>query len=626
MTAHMHDSVFWSVLCRICISAVFAALCTACSPDYAQMASDRINYARNNSGDIKVVVVRTAYSDAYVNGAKLAAEQINQRSDKLLGRHLRLDIRPADKDGFVGSRNKILNIAADPKVVAVLGHDSSSVAIPASVFYEECKLIFICSFATAQSFTRHDFRYIFRMVPSNPVLADQTTNIAETFGYKKMVVLHARDNLNRELAFLFEDAASEKGIKLVKRASFFDSTADYRTLISELTNLSFDAVFLAAPTDAAGRLARQLREMGLNQPILGGDDILGETYIEIAGNKASNKTALPIIYKSNKKDPAGQAFSQAYEKKYQKKPDVSAAQGYDSVMLLATAIERTQSTVTSALSPTLHYMPPFAGVSGVHAFDEAGDVQGKKYFFQAIHDGKLYYLPAIEQFYLLSEFSESLKSQHGSDYQFTDFLHKFTQSVPDEDHKTYLLDLAHEMLGFDRIGIIYENTKEGRKIAHYSVLKQSAEKKGFEVVECHIAFSSLDMERIKQRLFACYGKLSLDVDALFVSSYYNLDRTFIQNLHSSLRFYKIPSIAFSGRVSPPDVSVLLGKRSDVSAGNQDTMRLYGDLLNGIKSHQFSESLSGLPEIIVNVDDLNNSKVKTSILDKPVDVYLQSAMN
>lgn len=600
-------------------------LCVACSPDYVQMASDRTAYARHNTGDIKVAVIKSNYSDGYLNGAQLAAEQINQRPDRLLDRYLRLSIWPADEGGFTANRRKILNIAADPKVVAVLGHDQSSTAIPASVVYEESQMIFICSFATSQSLTRHDFRYVFRMVPNSPVLADQATNVAKTFGYQRMVVLHARDNVNRELAFLFEDAAVEKGIKLVKRASFFDDTFDYRVLISELTKLSFDAIFLAAPVDSAARLARQLREMGLNQPILGGDDIIGSAYVEQAGRTASNRTILPTVYKLSEKSPIDQSFAQAYTEKHGTEPDLFAALGYDSVMLLATAIERTESTVASAVSSTLHYMPPFVGVTGVHAFDETGDdVGGKKYFFQVIRDGELHYLSAIEQFYLLSEFAQSLRAQRGADEPFTDFLDKFTHPVPDEDHKVYLLDLAHEILRFDRIGIIYENTEQGRKTADYAILQQAAEQKGFEILECRIPFSFLDPEQIKQELFACYGKLSLEIDALFVSSYYDTDPTLVRYLHNSLRFYKIPSVAFSGRINPPEVSLLLGRRSDIVSGNQDSMSLYADLLNGIKMHQFFESLSGLPEIIMNIDDV--SAANGAVLDKPVDVYLQSLMN
>ena len=606
------------------MSWLLIGLCAACSPDYAQMALDRADYASRHTGDIQVAVVKSAYSDTYLNGVQLAAEQINQWPEKLLNRNLKLSIQRADHGGFEESRRKVLNIAGDPKVVAVLGHGSTAVAVPASVIYEESELIFLCSFATAQSLTRHNFRYVFRMVPGSPVLADQLTSVAETLGYRQMVVLHSRNIPNRELAFLFEDAAVERGIELVKRASFFDNTQDYRTILSELTKLSFDAVFLVAGTNDAARFARQLREMGLDQPILGGDAISGHGYAK-AASRAGNKTVIPTTYKPDKKNPISLSFVQAYKEKYQKEPDVGAAQGYDSLMLLADAIKRTKSTVASALSSTLHYMPPFAGVSGVYSFDEAGDVQGKKYFFQVVRDGKLHYLPAIEQFYLLGKFAGSLRKQRGNK-KFTDFLDKFTQSIPDENHKVYLLDLAHEMLQFDRIGIIYENTEEGKKAAHYDILKQAAKQKNFEVLECHIPFSFLKLDQIKRRLFDCYGKLSLDVDALFVSSYYDLDQTFIRYLHNSLRFYKIPSIAFSGRINPPDVSLLLGKRSDILPGNQGSMHLYNDLLNGIKTHQFSESLSGLPEIIMNLDDLQDSKLRNTILDKPIDVYLRSLMD
>ncbi len=597
---------------RLFFSLILTISCAACSPDYEKMAAERIEYARNNDknkGDISIAVIQNAFTDAYLNGVKLATEHINQRDGKLSGRRLRLSLRAPDNGGFEENRNKILNVADDPTVVAVLGHGRSSVAIPASVIYEQSKLVFLCPFSTAQAFTRHDFRYVFRMVPGNPVLANQIASIAEVLGYERIVILHARDKLNRELAFLVEDAAVKKGITLAKRASFFANTTDYRSVIANLIELSFDAIFLAAPVESAARLANQLHEMGVHQPVLNGDEMAGEYYAVLAGAKASNKTIMPIIYKPAKKNPVSQRFTQSYKKKYQQEPDLFAAQGYDSVMILAEAIERAGSTVSPAISSTLHYMPPFAGVTGLHAFDDAGDVQGKKYFFQVLREGKAHYLPAIEQFYFLDKFSAEL-------------LQKFIQPVPDEEYKKYLFELAYEILKFDRIGIIYEDTEEGRKTAYYAILKKVAQNKGFEVEECQIPFSFLKKDKTESELLSCYGKLALNIDALFVPAYPGVDRDFIQYLHESLKFYQIPSVAFSGPVNPPGVSFLIGKRSDVVLGRQGNANLYSDLLHNIKTHQFAEQLSGLPEVIVNLDNLTE-KEKSLLLGKPIDMYFQS---
>jgi hypothetical protein len=47
------------------------------------------------------------------------------------------------------------------------------------------------------------------------------------------------------------------------------------------------------------------------------------------------------------------------------------------------------------------------------------------------------------------------------------------------------------------------------------------------------------------------------------------------------------------------------------------------LLNNIKTYQFSERLSGLPEIVMDLEDLQaNQKIKSAMLDRPVDIYLK----
>lgn len=600
---------------------VWSLLLTACSADLEGIAEYRLDYARQNKGDIQFVAIQPNNNTSFINGVRLAAQEINQRPEKLLGRNLKIQTE-TEGSTFEATKSSIERIVADPRTVAVVGHRLSSIAVPASVMYERSQIVFLSSFATAQNLTGHGFQYVFRMSPNTSVMAAQLASVATTLGYKRIVVLYARDDLNRELAFLFEDAAINESIKLVKRSSFFEKENNYRSIISQFNNESFDAIFIAAPAEPTARMIKQIREMGLNQPILGNDSLNNIEFTNVIGGGVQNIIA-PTLYRNNDISVLNQSFIQAYKNSYKTEPDYSAAQGYDSVMLLVTGIERAGSTLPPLLTSTLHYMPAWVGLTGLHAFDTSGEILGKNYFFHVWQRGQWQAMPAIHIPYLVKNFTEYQRKLY-PERTVTDFAQIFTQRMHTDDHRSYLLDLAHEVLQFQSIGVIYENTPEGRKASGYDLWQSLAKKKNFNLVSCEIPFSLLGGAEIERALVACYGKLSLNVEALLTPYYKGINTGLIEKLNNSLAFFKIPAISFDEQNSDPNISLLLTKRTDVNLQSLREMQIYSPLLSGLKVHEFAERLKGFPEVMVNLSNLQQfGKPDKPILELSPDTYLYS---
>ncbi|NKB77159.1 MAG: ABC transporter substrate-binding protein [Gammaproteobacteria bacterium] len=591
------------ILLPIGLIVLAMVLTSAGHPDFSAMAERRLVYARQAQGDIEIVAFKTPNEQPFINGVLLAAEQINNRPGKLLGRKLKVHIE-TEGDSFKQSKATLRGIVANPRITAVLGHPRSDIAVPASMMYELGQMVFLSAFAIAETLTGHNFQYVFRMAPGAQVMASQFADIAANLGYRKVVLLYGRSSINRELAFRFEDAAIEQDIHVIKRVSFFDKETNHRPVISQFSNEDFDAVFIASSSAAGGVMVRQLREMGVEQPIIGNSDLARANYYDTAGEAANNTVVPTLLHRTRGLTKANQNFIQQYQARYHHPPNHNAAQGYDSMTLLASAIERAGSTLPPLLASTLHYMPAWAGVTGIHAFDDSGEILGKRYVFSVWRDGELHELPAIHVPYLLQRFAKSVEEQHGT--KITDFSQRFGRRLHDDDHKLYLLELAYELLRFQRLGIIYENTKHGRKAANLALIKSVASKKDFDVIECEIPFSLLKEAQVTQSLIDCYGKLSLKIDALLVSDYPYSDSNLIKHLNEGLAFYKIPAIAIANRNSDPNVSVLLTKRSDIKQHNAEAMRVYNGLLRGLKVHELSDRLQGLPEISLNLAALQHS--------------------
>jgi ABC-type branched-subunit amino acid transport system substrate-binding protein len=579
------------------------------SPDFELMAKKRLEYARQNKGDIQIVAFEDPANSIYINGVttylngvSLAVAQINQRPGKLIGRSLKVNIEQ-DGGSFEASKHTIRHVADNPKITAVLGHADGNIATPASVVYERSQIMFIPPFSTAQGLTSHNFQYVFRMMPSAKIMTEQLTSVAKILGYKKVVILYSRDDINRELAFLFEDAAIQAKIELVQNSSFFAKDSNHRPLISQFNSKDFDAVFIAAGPEASGEMVAQLREMGIKKTILGTEVLNIPTYVETAGPAAEN-TIVPIVFRPGKNNPRGEAFIRSYQQRYGMDPDTDAAQGYDSVMLLAAAIQKAGSTIPPLLSSTLHYLPAWIGTTGLHAYHPSGDLRGKKYVFNVWQNGRWHRLPAIHIPYLLGRFEKNLRAESNAHaVKPTLFTKVLAQSLSSDTLKMILLELAQAILNFSQIGIIYENTESGRQASGYNIVKQVADKKGFKLFECLIPFSQLDRKAIERELVTCFGKLSLNADTLYISAYEGIDENLVNNLSRILPLFKAATLSLDGRQDNTNLSLVLEKRSDVDPLGLGEMQVYRSLLNGINVQQLADRLQNMPEIAINLEEL-----------------------
>lgn len=587
-----------------------------CGENYAKMVRQRNEIAQRAEDDIYVAAWEDAEQPGYLQGIRLAMAQINQSPEKLLGRNLRLIVESGG-GGFDRERPAILQLARNPRLVAVLGHRTSSAATPASVIYEAAHLVFLPPFATQKRLTGHNFDYVFRMVPNNPTMAAQLASTADTLGYRRMVLLYTRDDYSRELAYLFDDEAIARGIKFASRTSFSASEDDYRAIVNRFASQKFDAVFLCAPTEAGARMARQLREMGVGVPILGSDSLIARAYARAAG-AAGDGTIVPVVYRPRGTDSSERNFADAYKQAYGRDPDINAAQGYDSMRLLAQAIRVARTTQTSAVASTLHFLPYWTGVTGVHAFNAAGDLNGKKFFFQVLKDGNWHALDGIQLPFLL----DALRAAGVADQrQVTDFSRAFGRKLAPQDLDSLQLDLAQELLRFKRLGLVLPGDEPSRqRVARARALGGV---KNFSVDACFVAADGQQTAAIKNALLDCYGRLALKSDAVLTSSFAGVEPEFLGQLHVTLARYKVGAFMLGPSTQLPPGLALAIDRMNLDLRSGSGANLYADVLRNMKVFELAERMENMPLVKVNLPLLDELGVlhRSALLKLAPDAHL-----
>ncbi len=380
------------MLSRIFILITLLNLLTGCNVNYEAMAKERIEYAKKNQGEIGVVAIQPPNNRSYIKGISLAIEQINQSKKRLLGRPIKLYLESGFSD-FKSTKKMIRRIANNPKISLVLGHSRDEVVLPASEIYEKSQLLFFPPLTTTQKLTAHHSLFTFRMIPDELYMTNQMVNLCKKARFMRIALLNERTEKYRTLGLLLKQKVTEDNLDLVFSHLIFRSTDDYRSLLSDLKAKHVDAVLLATSTKTAIQLIKQMRELGIDRPIIGTNDLSSQSF-KINVGSLENRTIIPTPYNILFDNTINKNFIDHYKTKYNSLPDAYAAQGYDSIMLFANKVERAKSTKPTLLASTIRFSPQWTGTTGVYHFNKKGNLIDKNYSFRLLNNGAWHTLSA----------------------------------------------------------------------------------------------------------------------------------------------------------------------------------------------------------------------------------------
>ena len=118
---------------------------------------------------------------------------------------------------------------------------------------------------------------------------------------------------------------------------------------------------------------KKMRELGMNQPVLGSNGFNSPAFIKNAG-AAADGAIVGTPWFPNKDDQKVRDFRKAYVEKYGHEPDQFAAQAYDAVFLYEAALKAAGSTTDrEKFRNALKGITDFVGVTGKFQFNEKRD-------------------------------------------------------------------------------------------------------------------------------------------------------------------------------------------------------------------------------------------------------------
>lgn len=307
-----------------------------------------------------------ALGNAMLHGATLAIDEANARGG-YGGKPFRLMVHN-DSALWGASSNEIVKMCYDEKVWAMLGSisgDSTHIALRVAL---RAELPLVNSASTDPTIPETVIPWSFNAMQDDRVQGyTLARRIYTERGLQRIALLRVNDRYGRFGVIKFRDASRRLGHPVVIEQKYLPGDTDFSRQLRVIRDSRVDGIVLWADAAPAGMILKQMRAMGMQQPVFGSFRVIGEDLFRIAGPAAEGLEAV-YPYDAARDDPAWQAFRQRFEARFHAKVDAFSALGYDAMNVLLQAVCKAglnRGRIRDALTATEHYK----GVTGEMVFD-----------------------------------------------------------------------------------------------------------------------------------------------------------------------------------------------------------------------------------------------------------------
>ncbi len=227
----------------------------------------------------------------------------------------------------------------DPRILIELGDFSSAASMAASPIYQRGRLVQFGFTNSHPDFTKGG-DYMWSNAPDQ---ADDMPNLArwavDELGMKRIALVYINGDWGRTSEELFANAAIKHGAQIVAREGYLPTEQDFRSTLVRVRDANPDAIALIAYYPDGAQVVRQLRMVGLKQPVVAAASIYSPKFLEIGGDATDNVYTDTNFFPEDPR-PDVRDFVARFRAKYGTDPDSYNARSYDAMIVCWTLLKQ----------------------------------------------------------------------------------------------------------------------------------------------------------------------------------------------------------------------------------------------------------------------------------------------
>ncbi len=301
-------------------------------------------------------------------GAELAIEEIEEQG--FLGDDVTIELEKFDTAGEIERASSEMSKAmGDREISAILGPVSTQQAATVAPLVGRQKVPTVFTQAGGEGVVVND--YTFRATPPMESYYESVMDYLEEKGAKSISILY--NATFPTFALLGEDEvpamAEERGIEVAQSLSVQMTTQDFTGQAQQVAREGADALVMLLIAPQSVTALGQLEDAGYDGQVVA-TSVQAAGNIEAAGDSA-NGLVYPVPFSVAMEGESSKAFTEAFEKKFDKEPDPYAADGYDAMWMIARAIEASGDSSREGIREGLAQVAEdgFTGAMGDLTFD-----------------------------------------------------------------------------------------------------------------------------------------------------------------------------------------------------------------------------------------------------------------
>lgn len=180
----------------------------------------------------------------------------------------------------------------------------------------------------------------------------------------------------------------------------------------------------------------------------------------------------------------------------------------------------------------------------------------------------------------------------------------------------------HNIVGFKRLGVVYEDTEDGRVYASLEDVTRVSLEKDFDIVTCIAFDQNLSEEDSMKNVHTCHKELATQVDAVYITAHRGVNPKWMPTVLQPLFDHKIPTFAQEGPDQVKRGVVLSIARMEVEEMGLFHAKTIGYALNGHNLRDVDQVFAEPKRIVINKEaaELIGFEIPKAVMDAAHKVY------
>jgi len=319
------------------------------------------------------------YGDYYSHGLDLAVEEINKKGG-INGK--KIEIIYEDNQGKTEQAITAYQKLSQIDDIKIYITTLSGVTLALAPLVENNHHILFNLNSAAPTISQAG-DYVFRNNIYPPLEIEVLSSFIYQKGYKKVGLLMFNNDAGIEYRDLFSKNYTDKNGEIIISELYEQGATDFRTQLIKIKGKDVDAIIMFAYANEGGLIIKQAREIEITVPFFSFYPSEDSKLLEIGGSAAEG-----LIYTHCFIESDAVSFKQVLQEKYGTAAGLFyAATAYDTLKILANALDECSEKDTVCIQGVLYEVKEYPGISGTTTINTDGDTE-KSVIIKTIKNGQ----------------------------------------------------------------------------------------------------------------------------------------------------------------------------------------------------------------------------------------------